>query len=567
MPYKQSWLQIVRTPIKSIFFLVLLAVLTVFLTIGLSVFFSATKSVTSAHGAFSTIGIIEYKDPLTGDACHWRGNYDFSPILNSNHTESYDQRIALAGFSEQLIISDDVHSEKSGSDYSVIEFIPVKIIGGDSAECRIEKILYSGSTYFEEGMIIPIKINLDEEFSWDLGARYVTSLFGHAQVAPYRIEGHLQDLGLKQESFEPIMQIHHEDYLNHGNGLLWGHLIQKYKNSLHTATVYATNNLETMLIFHQKKALVVSGSHFSAQDYHEGHPVCIISTKLAKSSGLELGDKIFLSFSETSLPLRFLNSIFYVDSFNHLDIIEKGTFEIIGLYQVVENLGQGYGLSDDSIFVPQKSVSFWPNKYITMNNLVSFRLTNGTVEAFLEEMEQHDLPGLNFTFYDQGYSKVSATLANMRKTALLLIGICAVAGLGVIMLFSLLFVGRQRHSIAIMYSLGTSRGKALAFLLTTVLIIAGLAVSIGGITGHVLADKVLEDIYAWNSEEIALSAAFSEVYGDDNEMDFQIITPDKPVAPLTAAGTVLVVTFVLSGILTAKILRAEPMQVLTQKED
>jgi len=182
-------------------------------------------------------------------------------------------------------------------------------------------------------------------------------------------------------------------------------------------------------------------------------------------------------------------------------------------------------------------------------------------------MEQHDLPGLNFTFYDQGYSKVSGALAGMKETALLLTGICAAAGLGIILLFSLLFVGRQKRNIAIMYSLGTSRGKALAFLLITVLMVSGLAVTIGGIAGYTLSDRVLEEVYARNSEEITLGTAYSEVYGEDNEVNFQAITPEKPIAPLTAAGTVLVVTLIMSGIFAAKVLRAEPMQVLTEKEE
>ena len=177
------------------------------------------------------------------------------------------------------------------------------------------------------------------------------------------------------------------------------------------------------------------------------------------------------------------------------------------------------------------------------------------------------MPGINLIFYDQGYSKVSGALTAMKKTALLLTGICAAVGIGVVLLFSLLYVGRQQRTIAIMYSLGTSRGKALAFLLLTVLMVAGVAVAIGGVTGYSLADGVLEDVYARNAEDIAQSAAYSEVYGEDKEVEFQAITPSKPIAPLAAAGTVLVATLFLSGILAAKVLRAEPMQVLTQKEE
>jgi ABC-type antimicrobial peptide transport system permease subunit len=181
-------------------------------------------------------------------------------------------------------------------------------------------------------------------------------------------------------------------------------------------------------------------------------------------------------------------------------------------------------------------------------------------------MEQYDLSGLNFTFYDQGYSKVSGALAGLRENALLLTGVCAAGGLGIVLLFSLLYVGRQQRTIAIMYSLGTSRGKALAFLLITVLMVAGLSVVLGGLAGYALSDRVMENVYARSAQEVSLSATYSEVYGEDNEVEFQAIAPDKPIAPLIAAGTVLAVTLVLSGIFAAKVLRAEPMQVLTEKE-
>lgn len=91
--------------------------------------------------------------------------------------------------------------------------------------------------------------------------------------------------------------------------------------------------------------------------------------------------------------------------------------------------------------------------------------------------------------------------------------------------------------------------------------VSGLAVSIGGVTGYTLSDRVLEKVYVRNSEEITLGTAYSEVYGEDNEVNFQAI------APLVAAGTVLVVTLIMSGIFATKILRAEPMQELTEKEE
>lgn len=567
MLFKKSLLQITRSPIKSSLFFVMLSLITICLSLGINILLSATNSMVRASQAFSTIGVVEYRDPENPNYDIHNHNYDFSPIFYSSHVESYDQRVLMAGFSERFTITHSINKGKSGFEFfsSVIEFTPLEIISADKANCRIDQVLHSTNAMLKEGLVLPITVFSQEDIIWEAGKRYITSISSEGMVYPFIIESHLNNLGLSKEKFEPVMRIDTEDYLLNGPGLLWAHLIRKYENSLYTATVYLTDNLETMLIFHQRRALITGGRTFFPEDYLQGKPVCIVSAKLAKLSGLDLGDRISLAFSETS-PNN-VDSIFFADSLNHLGVCEEGVYEIVGLYEIVSNMGQGYGLMEETIFIPQHSVNFWPDNYLTRNNFVSFRLTNGKVEAFLEEMEQYDLPGLSFTFYDQGYSKVSGALASMKETALLLTGIGATAGLGVILLFSLLFVGRQKQNIAIMYSLGTSRGKALSFLLTTVLVVAGVSVAIGGITGCILSDRVLEGVYARNSEGLNLSATYSEVYGEDNELDFQTITPDKPIAPLAAAGTVLVVTLCLSGIFAAKVLRAEPMQVLSRKEE
>jgi hypothetical protein len=117
-----------------------------------------------------------------------------------------------------------------------------------------------------------------------------------------------------------------------------------------------------------------------------------------------------------------------------------------------------------------------------------------------------------------------------------------------------------------MYALGTSRPKLFGFLLVTVLIVSGFAASIGGIAGHVLSDTILTGVYTRNLEEQA-KAAYSGYYGSGTELEFQINAPNRPIAPLAAAGSILALTLILSSLYAAKVLSAEPMQVLTEKED
>ncbi|MDD4769618.1 MAG: hypothetical protein PHT52_07465 [Eubacteriales bacterium] len=449
---------------------------------------------------------------------------------------------------------------------------------GKLLTAEIQKVLHTDDFSIKEGAVILLKIAGEQEFNLKSGRKYITCVYKGWDpeieqiycISPPAIQSDLFWLGYSWHSNEffkeAVMEITDKNYLENGAGQMWSDLIEMYRNSLHTATVFSTNDLETILIFHKDNALVTSGRTISREDYQLGNRVCLVSSNMAKLNGLELGDCVSLTFSEPSVT-AIRNSIMSAESINHRNILEEVCFEIIGLYQVAGKMNGPYGLFEDTIFIPQKSMDYWPDAYVTMDNFVSFRLTNGKVEAFLEEMEEHELPGLSFTFYDQGYSKVVGALTSMKKTALLLTGVCALVGLGIVLLFSLLFVGRQQRSIAIMYSLGTSRSKALGFLLITVLIVVFLGAGIGGVAGYSLSDRVLADVFARNTEKEAVSAAYSEVYGEDTEADFQAIAPDKPLAPLAATGTVLLATLLFSGLFAARVLRAEPIQVLTQKEE
>lgn len=297
-----------------------------------------------------------------------------------------------------------------------------------------------------------------------------------------------------------------------------------------------------------------------------------------------MGDSISLSFFEG--PLYFPAAGVYVDSPSG-DVPSGESYEIIGLYYVFKKTGGSHNLHPDTALVPQKSVPiqpqditgrksrpvYWWNQdgitaihFPDWEGFVSFRLVNGSVEAFTREMEQHELPGLTFTFYDQGYSKVGGALTGMQETAAVLTTICAAAGVGIVLLFALLFVGRQQRTIAVMYSLGAGRRKALGFLLLTVLLVAVLAVAIGGVSGLVLSDTVFNAIYARNVEAVE-GNDFSGIRGELDETDFQAIAPPRYQASLIAVASVLLVTLIFSGVFAARVLRAEPMQVLTAKEE
>ena len=144
--------------------------------------------------------------------------------------------------------------------------------------------------------------------------------------------------------------------------------------------------------------------------------------------------------------------------------------------------------------------------------------------------------------------------------------ICLGTGLILSILFAFLYVGRQKRSIAIMYSLGANRRRALSFVIATVCSVAILAVFLGGLAGYALSDTALNAVYQRMTEDDSVGAAYSTVAAG-SEIQYQVTIPKGVALPAAAAGTILLLTSALSAVFAVNVLRAEPLQVLAQKED
>lgn len=609
MIFKHSLKQVFRTPARTSLFVILLAAITAFLAIGISLHLSAVQSIEAADAAFTTIGTVSFENLNNSDlTLPDIMKYDYSPILNSKHVRLLDRRIMLAGVSEAITTRIRVGT-KDGDLYSIIEFTPLEYsVAGETTLVKLLRVPYSYEGKWQEGQTILLEQWTPENWwetyknlrnwtidGWDTfqlepGKNYVAAgveLSARMIVYPYFPEK-LKDAGVleRDSSFSPIMETT-EDYWEREEGQVWAQLAEALKASTQTLSVFTTNSLETVRNFNQGNAFISGGRLISQAEYDEGAKVCILNASTAIRNKLKVGDRIPLAFSER--PIRFG----YGASVDHgsADDSSRESYEIIGLYTIIDDMDPPYGLYEDTVFVPQKSVPIQPDTITVAgtnnipgmslrsarddviitgvdlpnwDNFVSFRLNNGSIDAFMREVEQYDLSGLSLAYYDQGYSKVSGALTGMRDTASILTAICSAVGLGIALLFSLLFVGRQQRSIAIMYSLGTGRKRALAFLMISVLLVAGLAAVTGGIAGHVLSKIVLGQAYVQNIEAMAVDTTYS---GVTDQAGFQVVTPPGYKAPLAAAGSVLAVTLALSGFFAARVLRAEPMQVLTTKEE
>ncbi|MBR2879891.1 MAG: hypothetical protein IKC02_04395, partial [Oscillospiraceae bacterium] len=118
--------------------------------------------------------------------------------------------------------------------------------------------------------------------------------------------------------------------------------------------------------------------------------------------------------------------------------------------------------------------------------------------------------GVRVTLFDQGYSSAAQPLETMRSTALAVTLASACGALAVIFLFAYLFVGRQKETVNVLFSLGTPKSKISLWLLSGAVIVSAAASAVGAWLGSLTLGKIISMAFSAASELYAVDGRFSE---------------------------------------------------------
>lgn len=270
-----------------------------------------------------------------------------------------------------------------------------------------------------------------------------------------------------------------------------------------TFPVTATEDLNLVMAFYTKQAYLEEGELFSQEDYEQGNKVCLVPAVFAKRNGLKVGDSLHLA-------LRFAN---YATSANLgsmsdwggklradggvYEVFEDSDYTIKGIYDVgvsVMEGGRGYLLEENEIFIPTASIKnsnennialYGPMKGYT----TAFRIPNGSasIENYKRLWEAQGIDHVEITFYDGGYSKLEGGLKNMRTMSAILLMIGIVSAVCIVIYFCHLLIVRQKKQTAIERCLGMTKKQCARSLFTGILVIALAGSAAGGFAGQLFA--------------------------------------------------------------------------------
>ncbi len=314
-----------------------------------------------------------------------------------------------------------------------------------------------------------------------------------------------------------------EDFLADPANEEWAAIARGCDIAQHSVPILGTDSLESMYIFSNNRSTLAEGRFFTPEEYESGAKVCLLSTSLAASSGISVGDTIPISqyWCVTDLA-NFLDN--YSTDMTSLDgklnnptvgqadpetefITRDEEFTVIGLYHQSNEWSNGsYDVTPNTVFIPKKaqipggfggyfepvSVTYEneAGDEVTVNHTITgdwgiedptwgvyfaVKVKNGMAEEFRKAIAGTDLEN-QFIITDQGYGGILGSIRGIAESARQLLSLIAAGWALLLLLYILLYQGMQKRNLGIMRSLGATPKESGGYLWTS-----GMAVAVTGI--------------------------------------------------------------------------------------
>lgn len=211
-----------------------------------------------------------------------------------------------------------------------------------------------------------------------------------------------------------------------------------YQVTAHSLTVRATNQPADLLPFQQSELALVEGAFYTADS--KG---CLLSERIAESLGLQVGDTLPLSLAvreDCLIPFSYWAG----EGFDAED-----TYTVTGIFSANADY-------ETTIFLPVRDDMDMQQNHCSYT-LGQLQLKNGEAQAYVEQLQQRLDGSIRISVYDQGYTAVSQALEDMLRLVQIIALVCLAAGLGFLVLFGYLLVYRQRGIGQTMLRVGATR--------------------------------------------------------------------------------------------------------------
>ncbi len=493
MIFKHSLKSIVRSPGKSLLFILLLSAAIIFVSLGSSMLFSANGMLDQADQQFHTVVSLKYGG-LHDERGAW-ADTAFQETFNSLNLPALVDHSAVLSFDLEREIfayagdSTDIVQRNSPFAYvNVFTFLPrfqdeggvwtvvsdKSIFGDEVGEkilVKINPLTTEGESVapFEEGhtYLAATRINFVNN------TRYAT-LIRPADLTNQTPEG--------LDKFAEFTDITDQPgFFDSSDWRIWQNLILSMEVIDQSFSVTVSSSLPTAAPFHLNQTWLTEGSFEISNGLTTNADICYISDRVASLLNLDVGDLWPLKFhyATSGNPAY---SYWEEDGFAY-----EGDIRVAGIFNEVPGLAF-------TVYMPFPS---WVNKAPDSYEFLRVLVDNKEVKSYVDTIRPMLPDVVGVTVEDQGYAAAIKPILTLQKQAITLTTVSAVAGIAVAILFSYLFISRQRETAQIMMMMGTGRTRTGAYLLYGILLIALIATIVGTLVAGAFDFRITEVV--WDS--------------------------------------------------------------------
>lgn len=610
--------QLVRTPVKTIFFFVLLTLAIAFFMLGYNLWAIAAKNINQINRTFSTIGTVQQKATKLTTHSVWDERTESYLIFSgpkygavipisaldfkgANYIQKPEKRPVYYAYHPDFIVTNKPDMEPSfDAQILVAEIEPLKdSVPGERTRVKIKKYLFGHVNYLDE--IWLSALSKEDNVQLQAGKTYLVSLSEAPSGADAQTEYSMgwspvystqftKDGKLRKDNLPaPTMGDEvTQNFYETPKGKQWLAAIDSLKRVKHTIPVVPTNSTKLLMAFFKGDARISEGRDISAEEYQNGGKVCLVQQRFAQNNGLKVGDSVRLplyyadygnSSSEDFYPGF---DGFGLGSFNFgllnakdegYSAFEDSVYKIVGIYDAEDTTTvSGYEMGANAVVIPFASVkNSDENNIVWMDHMsgttTSFQIPNGQIDQYMAAFEAAGITDLDIKFYDKGYTKIKSGLDSMMNTAIILFAVGAVTTLFVVSLFCHLFITKQRKRTAIERSLGMSKKRCTVSLLVGMLLIIIAAYVCGSAASYELTDYTVKQVNVTRSQE-----AFDTTYSDwvssadeDKITNVSISTDGAMERALAGALVIPAALFIALASIRGN-LKSEPLKMLSERE-
>lgn len=602
MIFKQSLKAVLRTPLKTLLFLLLITSVTAFACVGIGMWESGSRLVRVAEDSFTTTANIEYvgggypvSESYTESMISELSSFDYSLLSSSSAVEKFDRNFEMGGYIDGFEMPRGI---KRYSSSAIFRFVVSAVVDVEYYNDETQQYDYYPEIYahllesYYSGDSEPIMdslmfINIDGRMIYEDNSRYwwmsaepeqeqlnarIREVFqrGREFIAygtTYRSSEHSSDsteapITFTIEGFDtdlidlkdtdryfysvPLWDITDEDdYQSNHKFEILSNMAESLNVRRHALAVHPTRSVESLPVFYSGETeLLDGGRFFTEEEYRKGAKSIIISEYVANRLNVGIGDKVsmstFLADEESQVAALSFRS--------RADFVDGGDYEVVGIYKQLE--GQNH-----RVYIPYPVGVPYEIKTGVGYNVATATLKNGMAEQYLSDISSSLLPDMKVTIYDQGYSEVITPIVSMNRTAALLsvLGVCCC--IAALVLFTHLYVSRQRDTIAIMESLGAGRARTLSYIVLSLFIIVLLAAAAGVCAGSILSQRIADAAYARSAQKALSDASFSSIISSGAKVDFDVNFKTSLSVVMYIGAGVLLLSIILGLVFTAGVFR------------